>query len=171
MVLERGSAISKAAYALGIMFLVSPALNFVTAWPLRFGAADWRFQQFATLAAALPPALLGIGIIVLTARSLEHRVAQIVIGIISLLTTLLVAGLLASFLLDALELRARIAAAGQGPLTRVAVKVLLECTLALPTLLLLGVAGIRVRKRVVKAARGPADSILIRQPIETAGRA
>ena len=155
------------AYAVGLMLLANPFFNLVGAWPQHFGAADWRVQQFGTLVAGLAPATLGVAILLYTARSLDQRRTQVVIASLALLMAVVVAGLFVSFLFDALELHAIIVAEGKGPLARVALKVALQSMVVIPTLALLGVAGIRAPRRRVAGSDARAETLLIHRAIES----
>ena len=161
--------LTKTAYAVGVVLMLTPVVNFVSAWPVRLGAADWRFQQFGTLAAGLAPATLGLAIALYTARALDHRRTQGVIGVLGLLGAAAVAGLLVNFGLDALELRAIIAREGKGPVLQVALKAVTQSVVVAVALTLLGVTGARAWRRPARLGR-PAEQLLVPRPAQQAAQ-
>jgi hypothetical protein len=129
------------------MLAVVPLLNLLSTWPPRPDLVEWRIEQFGVLVNALPPATLGLALSLYIARASEHRRTLGLLGVVALLASMLLLFLLGSFGLDAAQLSARIQ---PGEKTRYAVTVLrllLQTGVVLAALTVLGVMGLRVRRR------------------------
>jgi len=158
--------VTRAFYLVGLALLLTPFLSLIVAWPFRVGAPDWRFQQFNTLVGGLTPAALGLAIMLLTARALEHRRAQLLVSWLAMAGALGVMILLGNYLLDALELRALVVPEQRGALLRLAIKGTIQSLVEVTVLAGLGYAGLRAAWR--RPASEPVSAAsLVRRPTQT----
>jgi hypothetical protein len=97
------------AYFMGLVLVLFPlAESVLVVLPVRAGEVSWRFGATGLLSRALITPLLGILLVLAAALLLDHRRVLRVIAIISAVGALVLAGLIALFVLDALQMRAQV---------------------------------------------------------------
>lgn len=141
------TVISRAAYAVGLVLLLFPVFGLATSWPFRIGQVMWRVQEFGAISSGLAPAMLGAAIILYTARSLEHGRTQFAIGVLVLIAAVAIAALLGNFIMDALEVRAQLAADAKAPFLRLASRAMLQAAAVSAAFFALGITGVAGARR------------------------
>jgi len=116
---EQGSA---AAVAVALMLVLTPLITVATSLPPGLSATPARFQFEGMIASALPPAVLGLGILVYLPGRTQGRAWKWLVGVTALLLVLAVLPLCGDFLLNGLELRSEVGNAVRGNLTRAVIR-------------------------------------------------
>lgn len=106
---RRGQALISAVYPLALLLMLTPVVNIaLTIWPPRFGETTWRFGAFGLLMEAMVFPVLGLALAAFGAYFLEHRKTLRSIAIVDYTVALVFLVGAALFLLDAVQMRARV---------------------------------------------------------------
>lgn len=90
----------------GLFLIILPIADFVgNVWPLRPGAADWRYGAVGILSTFLLTPLLGLLLVSISAYATERRWLLRVVGIKSLAAAIALVLIVLAFTLDALQVR------------------------------------------------------------------
>ncbi len=84
------------------------AETLIAAWPLQLGDPGWRYGATGLFSQALMTPLLGLLLAVCLAVYLQHRVLSLALAVVSGLVALLTIAVIPLFLLDAIQMRARV---------------------------------------------------------------
>jgi chromate transport protein ChrA len=134
-------------YPLGALLIAQPVLEVVAAaWPLRFGEVGWRFGVTGSFLLLVGTFVVGIGVIVLAAWLLGHRIALRVTGIVSLVIAVCMVLAAASFALDYVQLRRLVRPDLTGRFNVTGLRAGVSMLLAIIALSVLGWSGIRASR-------------------------
>lgn len=139
-----------AAIAVALMLVLTPLITVLTSLPPGLSATPARFQFEGMIASSLPPAVLGLGILVYLPGRTQGRAWKWVLGLTAALLVVSILPLAGDFLLNALELRSEVALGAQRNLTRAVIRagaiyVVVACAAAF--LALEALAGARALSR------------------------
>jgi hypothetical protein len=103
---EEDAPARRIAYLAGFVLILVPVLQATTQlWPLQLGNIEWRFRAAGSMSSVLMLPFIGFAVIALVARMSDSRGIAKVVGIASLLMSLILAASLILFVLDALQLK------------------------------------------------------------------
>lgn len=154
---RRQAVVSSAAYWVGSMLVLVAMSGPITDWPPHPGLTAWRFDEFRLVVNALPPATLGLALLLYTARALEHRKVLVGVASAAFLGSGILLCLIGVFSLDAMELRSRIQGAQESAYLVTVVKLVVQGCVVAVTLFALGVAGAAAYRQGRKTARVAED--------------
>jgi hypothetical protein len=104
-----------ALYALAAFLVILPLLDYTqNVGAPQLGSVQWRFASVGLLSSYLVTPLLGVGLALGTAAVLEHHALQRVLGYFCMLVATLLLLLIAGFVLDVIQLRHGLPAAGRS---------------------------------------------------------
>jgi len=156
---------ARALYVMGALLIVIPLSDALpAAWPLRIGAADWRFAVTGLLSGALMTPLLGAFLVLAAAAILgQRRVMAFGAWSLAVLAVVLLAAAVL-FALDFLEVRSRVQEAARPAFLAAALKAIWKIGLGCVTSLVLALSARRMARRVANelAAFEQAPSVVVR---------
>jgi hypothetical protein len=150
--IEDDAPTRRVLYASAFLLITVPLLQAIsTIWPLQFGNIQWRFGAANALSSVLLLPFLGLVLLLVMSRMLASRPLSLVVGVISTLFAITLAGSLVLFILDGLQLKAIVNSAQMASFQSVFVRVGLITALFAVVYLLLALAGLK-GPRVLSAA-------------------
>lgn len=157
------SALAGPVYAVGVLFVVLPIVDFVlNVWPPALGMSEWRYGAIGLLSGFLLSPLLGSALIAGVALVRGDGRTQRVLAILNLATAALFVPICIDFVLDVIQLRGHIANRPDARWTYYAgaAKSLIKYLAVLAALAWLGRAGWRSR---TGGGKGGSDPIVVRR--------
>jgi hypothetical protein len=101
---QRWRRVALAIYPIAFMLALIPLTDALAqVWPLKPGQVGWRYGAVGIFSSALFTPLLAVFLTLLAASVLRQRWVQILLGIVSVLSALVLVAVLALFALDALQ--------------------------------------------------------------------
>ena len=161
--------VARALYVVAIMLIVIPLSDALPMlWPLRLGAAEWRFGAVGLLSGALMSPLLGTFLALAAAAVLDHRRVLTVLSWLLFALVVVLVGVAVLFALDFLEVRTRIQERVRPAALGAATKAMWKLGVAGIVSLVLGISSRRMAKRLGhdRAADEKAPSVLVRATTE-----
>jgi hypothetical protein len=160
--IEDDAPTRRVLYASAILLITVPLLQAIsTIWPLQLGNIQWRFGAANAMSSVLLLPFLGLVLLLVISRMLASRPLSLVVGVISTIFAIALAGSLVLFILDGLQLKAIVNSAQMAPFQSVFVRVGLITALFAVVYLLLALAGLKGPKviagQVKKGGVKPAD--------------
>ena len=141
------------AYLVGLSLAIIPIVDLaVQSWPLNPGSAEWRFGVIGLLSNAFIVPAAGLLIVLGMAALLEHNRLLQVLGWLCALGALLAGLTLGLFTLDAIQTRVSVKPEVMSSFVVASISAAGKLMLALVTLLVFAVAGLRTA-RAAAAAR------------------
>jgi hypothetical protein len=174
--LEDDAPARRVVYAGALLLVVIPFVQAVSQlWPLQLGNIQWRYAAANALSSVLLLPFLGLMMLLLLARAFESRRLSTVVGAVSALFALLLAGSLVLFALDALQLKTIVTSQQMAGFQNASIRVGLVTLIFTVTFSLLALAGFRTpktiaptpAKRGVKQAQEGAGLIVGREYVKT----
>ncbi len=152
---------AKTLYPIGpLMALASVADPIVRILPFQPGNMTWRFGAVGLLSEGVIGVVFGLACTIGLAVLLDHRRTTRVLSVVAMLTGIVLAVVLAFFLLDALQLRADVQAQLKPAFDASVAKAALMIAVACPIPFAMGIAGWRITPRprdaVATARQAPA---------------
>lgn len=142
-------------YPVGIILLLSPMVDVLTrVLPLRAWDVGWRFGALGMSFDSMVTALLGMGVLLTVAVTLNHNGARKALGFLALFGAFCTFVSLGLFALDYLQLRASVDARALRGFDLAALKALMEAALTMAALVFLG-------RRAVTAGVAPIQNRLV----------
>lgn len=140
-------------YFIAIGLTVIPLVDFsLSILPIDVGNLRWRWPTLGLLTGFLFTPLFAIIIVCFVAAELEDRITQRVVAIFNLLAAVLLLGLLLTYALDVIQLRADLPENDRLPFYMSTVRALVKYGFGILACLWLGVAGFRA-SRAVRSTR------------------
>ncbi len=128
-------------YAVAAFLVVGPAIDLVSAFPVRPLEASWRFGSLGIGFSAVILQLLGLALAMTVAVTLGHRLLLRLLSAFALVGALLLGASIVRFLLDYAQVRAVVDAGSRTGFDATSLRALLVATLAVPVLIVLGGKG------------------------------
>lgn len=152
---------AKTLYPIGpLMALASVADPMMRIFPLQLSNMTWRFGAVGLLSEGVVGVVFGVACTIGIAMLLDHRRTARVLSVVAMLTGILMAVVLAFFLLDALQLRADVQPQLKAAFDASVAKAALMIAVACPIPFAMGIAGWRTTSRprdaVATARQAPA---------------
>lgn len=142
-------------YPVAILLIVQPiAETLAAAWPLRMSEVGWRFGVTGSFELLVGTFVVGIGLLVLAAWLLGHRIVLRAVSVSALVIACLMVLGAASFTLDVVQLRRMVRPDLLGGFQLAAGKAAVSALLAIIALAVLGYRGI-VASRAPQNERAP----------------
>jgi hypothetical protein len=116
-------------------------------WPLQLGNIQWRFSAANALSSVLLLPFLGLTLLVFAARIAANRTAAKFAGAIGAVLSVVLLASLALFALDALQLKKIVPSQQMNAFNMTAIRVSFVTVLFIPSFALVGLAGLRSKKR------------------------
>lgn len=156
-------------YPLALLLFLQPFIEALGAtWPVRAAEVWWRFAFTGVFYTMLPTLLVALLIAAGAAYLLRHRVTLRVVGVISIVFSIAIVLLTASFALDAIQMRRLVRPEALGGFDRAAIKALVTAVLASLAGVVLGVGAFRSSRRSAAQAlprrRTAGEGLLVGQP-------
>ncbi len=137
-------------YALGALLIVQPLAEVIAAaWPLRFSEVGWRFGVTGSFQLLISTFVVGLGVVVLTAYLLRHRLVLRTTAILALGLAVILVLATASFALDYVQLRRMVRPEIRGGFDLAGAKAGVSSLLSILALAVLGYTGIRASRVAV----------------------
>jgi hypothetical protein len=160
--IEDDAPTRRVLYASAILLITVPLLQAIsTIWPMQFGNIQWRFGAANALSSVLLLPFLGLVLLLVVSRMLASRPLSLIVGVISTLFAIALAGSFVLFVLDGLQLKAIVNSAQMASFESVFARVGLITLLFAIVYLLLALAGLKGPKVVAgqlrKGGVKPAD--------------
>ncbi len=156
----------RALYPVGpLLAFASLAEPIARVFPLKPGVVMWRFGAVGVFSDGLVGFLFGVVCTIGVAAILDHRRTARILSALLALVGLALMGVLALFVLDALQIRANVQAAFKPTFDTSVLKATLMIGLSAPVALIIGIAGWRsTRGRAAVATARPAPAVLLNRP-------
>lgn len=157
--------VARALYVVAIMLIVIPLSEALPAlWPLRLGAADWRFGVVGLMSGALMTFLLGTFLVLAAAAVLDHRRVLAVGSWLLFALVVVLVGVAVLFVMDFLEVRMRIQVKARLAVLAAAAKAVWKLGVGGAVSLVLAVSSRRMARRLAhdRAVAEQAPSALVR---------
>ncbi len=156
----------RALYPVGpLLAFASLAEPVIRAFPAKPGAVMWRFGAVGVFSDGLVGFLFGVVCTLGVAALLDHRRTARTISALLTLAGLALLGVLALFVLDALQVRANVQPAFKPTFDTSVIKATLMIGLSAPVALIIGIAGWRsTRGRGAVATARPAPAVMLNRP-------
>jgi len=116
-------------------------------WPLQLGNIQWRFSAANALSSVLLLPFLGLALLLFVSRATASNSSTKIAGILSALISIALLCSVALFALDALQLKKIVPSQQLNAFNMTAVRVSLVSILFIPSFALLGIAGLKRKKR------------------------
>ncbi len=154
------------------LYLIGPLLAFssvvdpaIRVFPAHPSIVAWRFGAVGVLSDGVVGCLFGAVWTLGIAALLDHRRTARTLSVLLALGGVVLAGVLALFVLDALQVRAGVQATYKSALDMSVLKATLSIGLSAPVALIVGIAGWRsTRGRAAVASARPAPAVMLNLP-------
>jgi hypothetical protein len=152
---EYGRPFLLSFYAVGALVIVSAVLEPIFRfWPPNPGQVGWRFGFVGGAASAGPGIAFGLAWLLIPALLLGHIRTARVLSVLSILGALTALGITAMFVLDALQIRATVAAEMRRGFSLTVTRAAIVWLLSAPVLLAIGLGGWgSARRRAAASSR------------------
>lgn len=156
----------RALYPIGpLLAFASVADPVIRMYPAHPSVVMWRFGAVGVLSEGTVGFLFGVSWIIGIAALLDHRRTARTLSALTLLLGLVLAAVLALFVLDALQVRASVQPQFKQTFDLSVLKATLFLGLCVPVALVIGIAGWRsTRGRAVVASARPAPAVMLNRP-------
>jgi hypothetical protein len=161
---QQGAA---AAIAVALMLVLTPLITVATSLPPGLAAAPGRFQLEGAIATALPPAVLGLAILVYVPGRAQGRAWRWVVGVVASLLVLAILPLLADFVLNGIQLRSEVPSGLRGNVTRALVRGVSAYAVVICATVLLAREALGAARSLSRRARrlSQKQSLVYRSPV------